>query len=71
MTVTLTGNKQGIYIDPINCNAYVDYTQAINYKDVKIYGVNHLVIDRKEDGSMKIILAGGYSWMRGLFCDLY
>lgn len=65
------GNKYGVYIDPVNCNAYVDYTQAVNYKDINICGVNGLVIERGEDGTMKIIQAGGYNRMRGLFCDLY
>ena len=69
--ITLIGNKEGVYIDPGNWNAYVDYTKAINYKDVKMYGVNNLVINREADGTMKIIQAGGYNRMRGLFCDLY
>lgn len=69
--ITLIGNKEGVYIDPRNCEAYVDYTKAGNYKSVNMYGVNNLVINREEDGTMKIIQAGGYNRIRGLFVDLY
>lgn len=71
MSITVIGNKQGLYIDPRNNNAYVDYKQATNHKEVKMFGVNNLVIHRYNDGSMKIIQAGGYNRIRGLFVDMY
>lgn len=71
MNITILGEKEGIYIDPKNCNAFVDYTKAINYKDVKMYGVNNLVIRRYKDGTTKIIQAGGYNRLKGLFVDMY
>lgn len=71
VSVTLVGNKKGVYIDPTNCNACVDYTLAVNYKDVNMFGVNNLAIERTEDGTMRIFQAGGYNRIRGLFCDLY
>lgn len=73
MHTTLIGNKKGIYIDETNCNAYIDYTQAVNYRDIKpiIKDVNTLVIYRDEDGSTKIVQAGGYSPSKGLFVNLY
>lgn len=71
MTITLVGNKSGVYIDPRTCNACVDFTKATNYDDVKFLGVNHLVIRRNDDGSLKIVQAGGYTVRRGMFVDLY
>lgn len=71
MHVTLIGNTDGVYVDPRNCNAYVDYTEAVNYKNVKMYGVNHLVIRRKADGEMKIIQANGFNMAEGMFNRLY
>ena len=71
MSITLIGNKEGVYIDPTTCNAYVDYMKAENVDDVKFFGVNNLVIHRNDDGTMRIVQAGGYSRIRGLFVDLY
>lgn len=71
MTISLIGNKEGIYIDPTTCNAYVDYEKAVNIDEVNLSGVNNLVINREANGSIKIIQAGGYDRERGLFCDLY
>ena len=71
MTVSLIGNKRGVYIDPRNNNAVVDYASAVNMSEVKMYGVNHLVIERFDDGAMRIVQAGGYNRMRGLFVDMY
>lgn len=71
LPVTLIGNQDGVYINPVNCNAYVDYTKATNYGLVNMEGVNHLVIRRSESGEMKIIHAGGWTPDRGLFVDMY
>lgn len=71
MTISLVGNKSGVYIDPRTCNACVDFTKAANYGDVKFLGVNHLVVRRNEDGSTQIVQAGGYTMRRGMFVDLY
>ena len=69
MHTTLIGNKKGIYIYETNCNAHIDCTQAVNYRDIEpfIKDVNTLVIYRDENGSTKIVQAGGYSYDRGLF----
>ena len=69
--ITLIGNKSGIYIDPKTCNACIDYQKANNIQDVKFFGVNNLVIRRYEDGSFKIVQAGGYNRIRGMFVDIY
>ena len=73
MHTTLIGNKKGIYIDETNCNAHIDCTQAVNYRDIEpfIKDVNTLVIYRDENGFTKIVQAGGYSLSRGLFVNLY
>lgn len=71
MHVTLTGNKTRVRIDPVTCNAYIDYTDAANIGDVDISDANNLVIHRDGDGRMKIIQVGGYSRERGLFVDMY
>lgn len=71
MQVALTGNKAGIYIDPVTCNACIDYRDAANINDVDISDANNLAIHRDGDGRTKIIQVGGYSRERGLFVDLY
>lgn len=71
MNITLIGNKKDVYIDPRNNNALIDYKKAINVNDVKMFGVNNLVIRRYDNGEFKIIQAGGYNRLRGLFVDLY
>ena len=71
MKITLVGNKDGVYINPVDNNAAVDYKKSNNYSEIKMYGVNHLVIRRSDGGEMKVIQAGGYNRLRGLFCDLY
>ena len=70
MKITLLGNKDGVYIDSYN-NAYVNYEEALNIQDVKLFGVSNLVIRRYDDGKMKIVQAGGYNKLRGFFTDLY
>ena len=70
MKIGLIGNKNGVYIDPRNNNAYVDYTKAVNFAEVDFEGVNHLVVNRNDDGELTIIQAGGYNSERGLFTDL-
>lgn len=71
MKITLLGNKDGVYINPITNSAHVNYEEALNIKDVKLFGVNHLVIRRYDDGKMKIVQSGGYNRLRGFFTDLY
>ena len=71
MHITLTGNRDGVYIDPVTCNAHIDYRNAVNINDVDISDANNLAIHRDEDGRVKIIQVGGYSRERGLFVDMY
>lgn len=71
MKITLTGNKSGIYIDPRNNNAFVDYKAAENFSEVNLCGVNHLAIHREENGAMRIFQASGYNSDRGMFTDMY
>lgn len=70
MHVTLIGDKKDIYINQVNCNAFVDYTKAVNYDAVNLDGVNNLAVVRRNN-QIKIIQAGGYTPDRGLFVDLY
>ena len=75
VTVSLVGNKDGVYIDSRNCNAYVDYEEAENFAEVNMQDVNHLVIVRLYKVGrgyvMRIVQASGYSFDRGLFIDMY
>ena len=75
VSVTLVGNKDGVYIDCRNCNARVDFEQAENFAEVNMQDVNSLVIVRlyKADRGyvMRIVQASGYSLDRGLFIDMY
>ena len=71
MHITLTGNRDGVYIDPVTSNAYIDYRDATNIGAVDISDANNLAIHRDGDGRMEIIQVGGYSRERGLFVDMY
>ena len=75
VSVTLVGNKDGVYIDSRNCNACVDFEQSENFAEVNMQDVNHLVIVRLYKAGrgyvMRIVQASGYSLDRGLFIDMY
>ena len=68
---TISGNKRGLYIDPRNCQTFIDVTKAENYKSIDFEGVNGVHIYRHDDGKFYIAQAGGYTYKRGLFSDLY
>lgn len=70
-SATIAGNKRGIYIDPRNCEAFIDVTKAINYSGIDFEGVNGIHVYRYNDGRFFIAQAGGYTQERGMFCDLY
>lgn len=70
-SATVSGNKRGLYIDPRNCQTFVNVTKAENYKYIDFEGVNEVHIYRYNSGKFFIAQAGGYSCERGLFCDLY
>ena len=67
----MTGNVSGIYVDPVTCQAYIDYKKCENFLMVDMTGVNCLVIYRGKDGICKITQANGWTPERGLFCDNY
>lgn len=74
MKITLIGNDNGIYINPTNNNAYIDYDLSENFEEVKndgLDGVNHLVIRRENDGKMKIVQVNGWTATDGIFNRLY
>lgn len=75
MKITLVGNKTGVYIDPVDNNAYIDYTKSENYADVNFAGVNNIVVTRfvkaYRGEVLRIVQAGGYTADRGLFVDCY
>jgi hypothetical protein len=71
MKITLLGNKSDVYIDSVNNNAIMDYKKAVNFNNVDMNGVNNLIIRQYDDGNFKIVQAGGYSYDRGMFVDLY
>ena len=68
---TITGNKDGIYIDPRNCETHIDARKATNYNTIDFTGVNGISIYRYDNGDFYIFQAGGYTPDRGLFCDMY
>lgn len=71
MKISLLGNQEGVYTDPVSVSSCMDYTKADNYANVDLNGVNHLVIRRNLDKTFRIIQAGGYTPDRGLFVDMY
>ena len=70
MKTTLSGNKRDIYVG-WDGYAVIDETQAVNYNKVDMEGVNGLHIYRENDGTYWIAQAGGFTYDRGMFCDLY
>lgn len=70
MHVTLIGDKTGVFVNPVDCGAAVDYEKTANFAAVQMDGVNNLVV-ANWDSQMKIIQAGGFTPDRGLFNDLY
>lgn len=70
-SATVSGNKRGLYIDPRNCQTFVNVTKAENYRYIDLKGVNSIHIYRHDNGKFFIAQAGGYTCERGLFCDLY
>lgn len=71
MKATIIGNINGIYVDSTNGYSYINPEYAENFSEVKMTGVNHVVVERNADNKMKIIQAGGYTSSRGMFVDLY
>ena len=71
MRAAIIGNKEGLYNDCRTNTYYIDETKAENYNNVSMENVNHIVIDRAENGTFAIVQASGWSADRGSFVDLY
>ena len=71
MTVNIVGDRTGIYVNPVNCNAYIDIEQAINDDKIKLDGVNNATVYRYPDGKFFIAQIGGWTYDRGLFWETY
>ena len=67
----VSGNKSDLYINPLNCEAFIDARKATNFLNIDFTGVNHICINRKEDNSFYIFSVSGYTYERGLFIDQY
>lgn len=67
----IVGNKKDIWVDARTCYAYVNPIDTTNYKEVDFDGVNSITIFRDDNGVMTIILASGWTYDRGIFCDMY
>lgn len=70
-SAAVTGNKDNLYINPCNCNAYIDARQATNFKAIDFKGVNHIGIHRNDDQSFYIFFVSGYTYDKGMFIDNY
>ena len=70
-SATVAGNRRGLYIDACRNRTFVNASKAINFAAVDFDGVNELHIYRFDDGNFYIAQAGGYTYDRGAFCDLY
>ena len=71
MRASVIGNREAVWIDPVINEAYINPETCANYKDVNMDGVNGLVVYITTAGTRYIMQAGGYTYDRGLFCDLY
>lgn len=69
--MSVIGNKDGLYISPCTCYAYIDITEAENYSQLNTEGMNGGVIYRYPDGKFYVCQVGGYTEERGAYCDLY
>lgn len=68
---TITGNRDGIYINPCNNTAFIDIRNALNYKDIDFSGVNNICVHRYDNGDFYIFATGGYTPEKGLFTQQY
>ena len=71
LSMKVCGNRRGIYTNPLNAESYIDITKSINYHALNMEGVRGGVVWRNEDGSYHVAQLSGYTYERGLFCDLY
>lgn len=53
-SIDLVGNKTGIYINPVNCEAHINPKDCINYQSIDFEGVNNIVVYR-ENGGVRIM----------------
>lgn len=70
-TIKLIGNKEGIYINPVNCDACIELEGAVNFEKVSLEGANNVVVYRNQQKEYWISEVGGYTEERGFFCDIY
>lgn len=71
ITASVTGNKKDIFINPSNCEACINPYKATNAGIIDFKGVNHAAINRDKDGSFYIFQTSGYTYDKGMFCDMY
>lgn len=66
----VTGNKEGIYINPCNCEALLDIREAANFNNIDFTGCNDIAVNRNESGNFYIFQVSGYTYEEGLFCHM-
>ena len=74
INVTFTGNVDGIFIDPRDCEVALflqDLEKADNFDAIDWYGVSWAAVRIADDESWHIFQTGGYRYGDGLFNCMY
>lgn len=71
VSASVTGCKEGIYINPRNCEARINIKDATNADKINSEGVTHVCINRATNGTFYIFQASGYTPDKGMFIDMY
>lgn len=71
IAASVTGNKNGIYINPKNCEALINPAEATNTLIIDFKGVNKVNINRAGSGDFYIFSVSGYTYEKGLFYEEY
>ena len=52
--IKVVGHKEGIFIDPVTCEAAIDIRKATNFDRIDLTGVNSAVVYRNQQGDFWI-----------------
>lgn len=69
MKVSVLGNRKGIYIDPRDCMAYLDVSEAGNYDKVR-HDFIYATVRREDNGSFNLVQIQGYNPTEGVFIEM-
>ncbi len=61
-----------VHMDSKTCACYLDIRKALNFSDIteNVKNINGCAVVFETDSAFYIIQVSGYSYERGIFCDL-